>query len=45
MKIAIGCDHAAYSVKEEISNFVSSLGHEIIDCGTFSDDSVDYPLY
>ena len=45
MKIAIGCDHAAYSVKEEISNFVSSLGHKIIDCGTFSDDSVDYPLY
>ena len=45
MKIAIGCDHAAYNVKEEINHFISSLGHKVIDHGAFSEESVDYPLY
>ena len=45
MKIAIGCDHAAYNVKEEINHFISSLGHKVIDYGAFSEESVDYPLY
>jgi ribose 5-phosphate isomerase B len=43
MKIAIGCDHAGYEYKEMIKKGLTSKGHEIIDAGTHSDDSVDYP--
>ena len=43
MKIAFGCDHAGFEIKEKIINFVKSLGHEIIDCGTNSNQSCDYP--
>jgi len=43
MKIAIGCDHAGYEYKEMIKNSLSKKGYEIIDHGTHSTDSVDYP--
>jgi len=45
MKIAIGSDHAAYEVKESILQYLSSLGHSVIDVGTHSTDSCDYPDY
>lgn len=45
MKIAIGSDHAGYSYKEAIKQFLASLGHEIEDFGTDSTESVDYPLF
>ena len=45
MKIAIGCDHAALAAKHEISDFLGSLGHEVLDQGTFTEDSCDYPDY
>ncbi len=45
MKIAIGSDHAAYKAKAEIKQFLESLDHEIIDEGTYSEDSCDYPDY
>lgn len=43
--IAIGCDHAGFTMKEEIRNILQSHGHEVKDFGTFSADSTDYPEY
>ncbi len=44
MKISIGCDHAGYDYKEIIKSKLSEQeGVELIDCGTFGPDSVDYP--
>ena len=43
MTIAIGCDEAAYDLKEELKTFVTQLGHKIIDCGTFNKEKVLYP--
>lgn len=45
MKIAIGCDHAGFPLKETVVNQVKRLGHEAIDCGTFSCERADYPDY
>lgn len=42
-KIALGCDHAGYALKEEIKHWLEAKGIEIKDFGTFSDASVDYP--
>jgi ribose 5-phosphate isomerase B len=43
MKLAIGCDHAGFELKETIKNYLTGKGIEIIDKGTYSCDSVDYP--
>lgn len=43
MKIVIGCDHAGFALKDTVISVVKRLGHEVIDCGTFSADRVDYP--
>ena len=45
MKIAIGCDHGGYNLKEPILHFLAAQGHEVLDFGTNSYDSVDYPDY
>ena len=45
MKIAIGCDHAAFKEKNKIKQLLESLNYKVIDCGTHSSNSVDYPLY
>lgn len=41
--IAIGSDHGGFSYKEEIKNYLSELGFDYKDFGTFSADSCDYP--
>ncbi len=43
LKISIGSDHAGFSYKEAIKEFLLNAGHEIKDFGTFSQKSVDYP--
>ena len=43
MKIAIGCDHAGYEYKEMLKKALTKKGYEIMDKGTHSEDSVDYP--
>jgi len=43
MKIAVASDHAGYRLKEEIKLLLRELGHEVRDCGTHSEDPVDYP--
>lgn len=43
MKIAFGCDHAGIEIKDKLISFIKSLGNEVIDCGTDSAASCDYP--
>lgn len=43
MRIAVGSDHAGYRYKEEIKSLLVSLGHEVVDFGTHSEEAVDYP--
>ena len=45
MNIAIGSDHAGFDYKERIRHALAELGHAVKDFGTFSDASVDYPLF
>lgn len=45
MKIAIGSDHAGFEMKEAVRAKLESDGYEVIDVGTYSTDSVDYPIY
>jgi ribose 5-phosphate isomerase B len=45
MKIALGTDHAGFRYKEKVKQLLTSLGHEVKDFGTFSEDPVDYPLF
>lgn len=44
-KIAIASDHAGFELKEKIKEHLISLGYEVIDLGTNSHESVDYPDY
>ena len=45
MKIAIGNDHAAVALKNEIMEYVQSLGHEVVNFGTDTNESCQYPEY
>lgn len=45
MKVAIGCDHGGFALKAEMVELLAELGHEVIDRGTFSEVSVNYPDY
>ncbi len=45
MKIAFGCDHGGFGLKAEIVALLESLGHEIVDQGVDSLESVDYPHF
>lgn len=44
-KIAMACDHAGYQMKEYLKNKLLEDGYEVVDYGTNSDASVDYPDY
>jgi ribose 5-phosphate isomerase B len=43
MKIAIGCDHAGFELKEKLKSYLESKGWEIKDFGTYSEARADYP--
>ncbi|NJD57306.1 MAG: ribose 5-phosphate isomerase B [Nitrospirae bacterium] len=43
MKIAIGSDHAGFGLKEDVLELLKGTAHEVIDCGTNTTASVDYP--
>jgi RpiB/LacA/LacB family sugar-phosphate isomerase len=45
MKIAIGSDHAGLDLKKGLADHLSTSGHQVVDVGTYTTDSVDYPDY
>ena len=45
MRIALGADHAGYLLKLAVDKHLANHGHEVIDYGTDSEESVDYPPY
>ncbi len=44
-KIGIACDHAGYEMKEFLVGWLDAKGWDVIDFGTHSEESVDYPDY
>ena len=45
MRLAMGCDHGGFAMKEELKAYLTGLGHEVKDCGCYSADSCDYPEF
>lgn len=45
MRIAIAADHGGFELKDSMVEYIKSLGNEVMDLGTNSADSVDYPDY
>ncbi|HUA62163.1 MAG TPA: ribose 5-phosphate isomerase B [Verrucomicrobiae bacterium] len=45
MRIAIAADHAGFALKEQLRQILASEGHEVVDFGTSSAESCDYPDY
>jgi ribose 5-phosphate isomerase B len=43
MRVVLGADHAGYELKEQLIEYVRELGHDVLDVGTDSTKSVDYP--
>jgi ribose 5-phosphate isomerase B len=43
MKIAIGCDHAGFELKEKLKGYIQSNGWEVKDLGAYSAERADYP--
>ena len=43
MKIAIGCDHGALALKNKAVALLTAKGYEVVDFGTYTSDSCDYP--
>jgi len=43
--IAVGADHAGFELKETIAAHLAANDHQIVDCGTHSQDRVDYPEF
>lgn len=45
MKIAMGCDHGGFGLKEDIKDFLVEQGHEVEDFGCYGKESCDYPEF
>ena len=45
MKIAIGADHAGFALKDQVRDALRHAGYEVVDVGTDSPESTDYPDY
>lgn len=45
MNIAIGSDHAGFALKTKLITTLELQGHQVIDFGCFTEDSIDYPDY
>lgn len=45
MKVAVGCDHGGFVLKDAVIGTLEELGAQVVDFGTYSTESVDYPVY
>jgi RpiB/LacA/LacB family sugar-phosphate isomerase len=45
MRVAVGADHAGFSLKQDLVTYLKTLKHDVLDLGTNSADPVDYPDY
>ena len=45
MRIAIGSDHAGFELTQKVAPILEAEGHEIVDVGTVTEESTDYPRY
>ena len=45
MRIALSADHAGFEMKDQLADWLRADGHEIVDLGTNTGESVDYPRY
>jgi ribose 5-phosphate isomerase B len=45
MQIALGADHAGFTLKQTILDYLKEQGHTVVDLGTYNSDPVDYPDY
>jgi len=45
MKIAIGSDHAGLDLKNHIKKYLENKGFEVLDCGTYTSESCNYPEF
>ena len=43
MRVAVACDHAGFHLKSELVAHLAARGHEVVDLGVHSTESVDYP--
>ena len=43
MRISLACDHGGLELKTQLADYIKSMGHEVVDYGTKSTDSCDYP--
>ena len=42
-RVALGADHGGYALKEHLKIFLNDAGYQVLDCGTHSQEAVDYP--
>lgn len=45
MRVYLGSDHAGFELKEQVADVLRDLGHDVVDIGAYTDESVDYPDY
>jgi ribose 5-phosphate isomerase B len=45
MRVAFGCDHAGFPLREAVIQTIQKSGHEIVDFGIFTRERVDFPDY
>ncbi len=43
MRFAVGADHAGFPLKDAVIQALRDAGHDVLDCGTYSTEPVDYP--
>jgi ribose 5-phosphate isomerase B len=44
-RIAVGADHAGFTLKQHLTELLRAGGHDVVDLGTDSEEPVDYPIY
>ena len=44
-RVAVGADHGGFDLKKELAAYLQSAGHRVLDCGTDSKASCDYPVF